>query len=201
MAWPPAILAEHREIPLDEMQKREWKVGETGSVRVTYDQLDTVRERTDGGTETLTGAGFPADRIYRAPEAVTDQNGAFVAANVILTQHPDVKRWLVYSVNDEAVLGSVRAIENRGFKPESIIGIGIGGSTALPELEKADHTGFVGTCFVNSIEEGYRTTEMLYRWIKDGVEPPMDTRTVGTIVTRETFRKVMTDAGFLQPEK
>ena len=182
----------------DEMQKRGWKIEETGACVVTYDQLDTVRERTEGGTEALTGAGFPAERIYRAPEAVTDQNGAFAAANVILTQHPNVKKWLVYSVNDEAVLGSVRALENRKYKPENIIAVGIGGSTSLPELQKTEPTGFVGTCFVNSIEEGFRTSEMLYQWIKDGVQPPLDTRTVGTIVTRETYKKVMTDAGFLE---
>ncbi len=182
----------------DEMRKREWKIGETGACVVTYDQLDTVRERTEGGTEALTGAGFPIERIYRAPEAVIDQNGAFAAANVILTQHPDVKKWLVYSVNDEAVLGSVRALENRKFKPEDIIAVGIGGSTCLAELQKTEPTGFVGTCFVDCIGEGYRTAEMLYQWIKDGTQPPMDTRTAGTIVTRETYKKVMTDAGFLE---
>lgn len=182
----------------EEMNRRGWKIAETGACVVTYDQLNTVKERTDGATEALTGAGFPAERIFRAPEAVTDQNGAFTAANVILTQHPEVGKWLVYSVNDEAVLGSVRALENRNFKPENIIAVGIGGSTSLAELEKPEPTGFVGTCFVDCINEGYTTAEYLYRWIKDGVEPPMDTRTVGTIVTRETFRKVMTDAGFLE---
>jgi L-arabinose transport system substrate-binding protein len=165
---------------------------------VTYDQLDTVKERTEGGTEALTGAGFPADRIFRSPEAVMDQNGAYAAANVILTQHPNMKKWLVYSVNDEAALGSVRALENRKFKPEDIIAVGIGGSTSLPELQKTEPTGFVGTCFVDCIQEGYRTAEMLYQWIKDGTQPPMETRTAGTIVTRETYKKVMTDAGFLE---
>lgn len=182
----------------DEMRKRNWKIDETGACVVTYDQLDTVKERTEGGTEALTGEGFPADRIYRSPEAVMDQNGAYAAANVILTQHPDVKKWLVYSVNDEAVLGSVRALENRNFKPGDIIAVGIGGSTSLPELQKTEPTGFVGTCFVDCIQEGYRTAEMLYQWIKDGVQPPLDTRTAGTIVTRETYKKVMTDAGFLE---
>ena len=182
----------------DEMKKRGWKVEETGACVVTYDQLDTVRERTEGGTEALTQAGFPPAQIYRAPESITDQPGAFAAANIIITQHPNVKRWLVYSVNDEAVLGSVRALENHGFNADTIIGIGIGGATSLPELEKKEPTGFIGTCFVDCVGEGYKTAEYLFKWIKDGVTPPMDTRSAGTIVTRETFRKVMTDAGFLE---
>jgi hypothetical protein len=36
---------------------------------------------------------------------------------------------------------------------------------------------------------------MLYRWIKDGVEPPLDTRTVGTFITRENFRQVLKEQG------
>ncbi|MHB9030878.1 MAG: substrate-binding domain-containing protein [Candidatus Latescibacterota bacterium] len=182
----------------NEMMNRGWKIEETGACVVTYDQLNTVKERTDGATEALTGAGFPAERIYRAPEASIDQPGAFVAANIILTQHPEVKRWLVYSVNDEGVLGSVRALENHRYESVDIIAVGIGGSTSLAELEKKEPTGFVGTVFVNSIEEGYKTAEMLYLWIKEGVQPPMDTRTEGTIVTRETYLQVMTEAGFLE---
>ena len=49
----------------DEMKKRGWKVEETGACVVTYDQLDTVRERTEGGTEALTQAGFPP--VQRLP--------------------------------------------------------------------------------------------------------------------------------------
>jgi L-arabinose transport system substrate-binding protein len=182
----------------DEMKKRGWKIEDTGACVVTYDQLDTVKERTEGGTEALTQAGFPTDRIYSAPESVTDQPGAFAAANIIITQHPNIKKWLVYSVNDEAVLGSVRALENHGFNTDSIMAIGIGGATSLPELEKKEPTGFIGTCFVDCVGEGYKTSEYLYKWIKDGITPPMDTRSAGTIVTRETYRKVMTEAGFLE---
>jgi L-arabinose transport system substrate-binding protein len=182
----------------NEMMNRGWKIEETGACVVTYDQLNTVKERTDGATEALLAAGFPAGRIYRAPEASIDTPGAFVAANAILTQHPEVKRWLVYSVNDEGVLGSVRALESHRYESVDIIAVGIGGSTSLAELEKKEPTGFVGTVFVNSIEEGYRTAEMLYLWIKEGIQPPMDTRTAGTIVTRETYRQVMTEAGFLE---
>ena len=42
---------------------------------------------------------------------------------------------------------------------------------------------------------GYQTCEMMYRWIKDGVEPPLDTRTVGVLITRENFRQVLKEQG------
>jgi hypothetical protein len=36
---------------------------------------------------------------------------------------------------------------------------------------------------------------MLYKWIKDGVEPPLDARTTGTFITRENFRQVLKEQG------
>jgi len=180
-----------------EMRKRGWKPEDTSALCVTYDQLNTAKERTDGGTAALTKAGFPADRIYRAPEKTTDVDGAFQAGDTMLTQHPKVKHWIVFSMNDEGVLGGVRATEQHGFKPADVIGVGIGGTSAIAEFDKKEPTGFFATCLIDPYRHGYETAELMYRWIKDGVEPPQDTRTKGTIVTRETCRKVMKERGLL----
>ncbi len=85
-----------------------------------------MKERTDGASSALEAAGFPRDKIYRSAEKTTDVPGGFDAMNTLLTQHPEAKHWLVYSVNDEGVLGAIRALENRGFNAGTIIGIGIG---------------------------------------------------------------------------
>ena len=143
----------------------------------------------------VVGAGFPADRIYRAPERTTDVPGAFAAANGLLTQHPEVKRWLVFSVNDEGVLGAIRAMEGRGYDADSILAIGIGAGTGLQEFLKPKPTGYFATCLINPFRHGYETTELLYKWIKDGVEPPRDIRTKGVMCTRENFREVLKKLG------
>lgn len=182
----------------DEMTRRGWKIDETAACTITHDELQTVKDRTDGATDALIAAGFPKDKIFRATERTTDQEGAFNAANVTLTQHPEVKRWLVFSVNDEGVLGTVRAMEGRGFTAENVLGIGIGGSTALAEFRKPNATGFWATALLSPMRHGFETTELLYKWIKDGVEPPKTTYTSATLITRDNFENVMREQGQLE---
>ena len=182
----------------DEFQRRGWPIEETAACAITFDELNTLKERIQGTTEALTAAGFPADKIYRGAEKTTDVPGAFDAANIVLTQHPDVKRWLVFSVNDEGVLGSLRALEGRSFAAENIIAIGIGAGTGLMEFEKEKATGYFATCMISPLRHGYETTELLYKWVKDGVEPPRDTRTKGVMATRENHKQVVQDLGLAE---
>lgn len=182
----------------DEFRRRNWDVNETAACCVTFDELHTAKERTEGALETLAAAGFPTGKIFKTAEKTTDTEGAFNAAATLLTQHPEIKRWLVFSMNDEGVMGAVRAMEGRGFNAETIIGIGIGGSTCKVEFEKATPSGFYGTCLISPLRHGFETTEALYKWIKDGTVPPKDTRTKGYIITRENYKKVMAEQGLAE---
>lgn len=181
-----------------EMKRRGWAANETGVCVVTFEELDTARARTDGAISALKAAGFPADRIYKAPQKTTDIPGSFDAANILLTQKGDVKRWLVCGMNDNAVLGAIRATEGRGFTADNVMGIGINGTDCIDELRKSKPTGFFGSMLVSAPQEGFRTAEMLYKWIKDGVEPPLDTRTVGIFITRENFEQVLKKEGIIE---
>lgn len=178
-----------------EMKKRGFNPAETAVCAVTFDELATSKARTDGAIAVLTAAGIPSERIFKAPMRTTDIPGALTATNVLLTQQPAVKHWVVCGTNDNAVLGAVRALEGRGFAPESCVGIGINGTDCIIELEKTKPTSFHGSMLLSAREHGYKTAEMLYKWIKDGVEPPLDTRTVGTLITRENFRQVLKEQG------
>ncbi|OIO94060.1 MAG: sugar ABC transporter substrate-binding protein [Armatimonadetes bacterium CG2_30_66_41] len=178
-----------------EFQRRKWSLADTAACAITFDELNTVKERTDGTTEALIEAGFPKERIYRAAEKTTDVPSALDAANVALTQHSDVKRWLVFSVNDEGVLGAIRAMEGRGFGADTVVGIGIGAGTGFTEFEKEKPTGYFATCIISPKRHGYETTEYLYKWIKDGVAPPKDTRTSGILATRANYKQVAKELG------
>src|SRR3546814_6743621 len=74
-------------------------------------------------------------------------------------------------MNDNTVLGGVRATESAGFKAANVIGIGINGTDAIGELKKAD-SGFFGLMLPSPHIEGYKTAEMMYEWITTGKEPP-----------------------------
>lgn len=179
-----------------EMQNRKWDVKDTAVLAITADELDTARRRTEGSIEALIKAGFPKEKIYKSPTKSNDIPGALDAANSMLVQHPEIKNWLVVGMNDNTVLGGIRATEGQGFKPENVIGIGINGTDAVNELSKPKATGFFGSLLPSPDVHGYRSTEMLYKWIKDGVEPPKYTP-IGdpVLLKRENFKEELLKKG------
>jgi L-arabinose transport system substrate-binding protein len=178
-----------------EMKRRGWTAADTALILVTRDELDTAKERTEGEAEALTKAGFPADKIYRAPQKTTDVPGGRDAATVVLTQHPEVKHWLVTGMNDSAAMGAVRATEAFNIKPENVIGIGINGDAALEDLKKPQPTGLYGSILLQARRHGYDTAHMMYKWIKDGVEPPKITYTDGVLITRDNYKQILKEQG------
>lgn len=182
----------------EEMKKRGWKPEETAASAVTFDELDTARERVGGAIDALKAAGFPEDRIFKAPQKTTDVPGAFDAANIVLTQHGDVKNWVAFGLNDEAVLGAVRAMEGRGIPAERTIGVGIGGSTGMVDFKKEKPTGFFASVLISPKRHGYETAEYVYKWVKDGAEPPKLTLTSGMLIHRDNYQQVMKEQGVIE---
>ncbi len=176
-----------------EMKHRNWSASDTAACVVTFEELDTAHQRTDGAIVALKATAFAGNHIYKTAQKTTDIPGSFDAANILLTQHPEVKHWLICALNDTGVLGAVRATEGRGFSASDVIGIGINGTDCIDELRKSKPTGFFGSMRVSAITEGFRTSEMLYRWVKDGVTPPSDTRTPGIFMTRDNLEQVLKD--------
>ncbi|MDF7723353.1 hypothetical protein PUR43_26325, partial [Enterobacter hormaechei subsp. xiangfangensis] len=179
-----------------EMQKRGWDVKETAVMAITADELDTARRRTTGSMDALKAAGFPEKQIYKVPTKSNDIPGAFDAANSMLVQHPEVKHWLVVGMNDNTVLGGVRATEGQGFKAPDVIGIGINGVDAVSELSKAQATGFYGSLLPSPDVHGYKSSEMLYNWVTKGAEPPKFTEVTDVVlITRDNFKEELAKKG------
>ncbi len=181
-----------------EMKKRGWTAEDAAAMSIGQLELDTSRERLEGATESLVAAGFPKDKIYTGPLlAKADVPAAIDAANILLTQHPNVKNWLVFGMNDESVLGGIRALEGRGIGADHSIGVGIGGTTGMVDWEKTKPTGFFEAVLISPYRHGYETSEHMYKWIKDGQEPPMTTFTDGILINRDNYKKIMKEQGLL----
>lgn len=180
----------------DEMKRRGWKPEEVGALRITDDQLPTAKQRTDGATEALLTNGFKPGEIFDAPQRTTDDEGGFNAASPVLAQHPDIKKWVIYALNEETVLGGVRATEQLHIPAEDVIGVGINGAgEAFAEFQKKQPTGFYGTIAVSSTNHGRQSAQNLVDWIRAGKEPPADTPTVGKLMTRDNWQAVRAELG------
>ena len=179
-----------------EMKARGWAAADVGAMRMSFDQLPTAHDRTMGAVEALKAAGFAAANIVDAVQGKTDTESAFNAANIAFTKQAHFKHWLVFGMNDEAVLGAVRAAEGHGLKADAIIGIGIGGSkTALNEFVKPLPTGFYGTVLISPKRHGYETTLAMYQWIAENKQPALLTLTSGTLMTRRNQAEVRAQNG------
>jgi L-arabinose transport system substrate-binding protein len=183
------------EAAVEEMKRRGWPQAETAVAMITFDQLDTTRERTEAATAVVTAAGFNAAQIYRAASRTGDVPGAFEAANSLFVRASDVKRWLILGPADNFVLGAVRALEGRGKTADDAIAVGINGTDCIAEFEKPARTAFFASVLLAPKKHGYDTIAMLHRWVTTNVEPPLDTRTAGVLITRETFARVLAEQG------
>jgi len=181
---------------VDEIKKRGWDMKQVGAIRVSYDQLPTAVDRVEGAISVLKAAGFPAGNIYDAPQAKTDTEAALNAATTVLNKHADVKYWVAFGLNDEAVLGAVRATESVGIPAENVIGVGIGGAeSAINEFKKPAPTGFFGTVIISPKRHGYETAMNMYEWIANGKEPEKLILTSGSLALRDNYEQVRKELG------
>lgn len=177
-----------------EMLRRHWNFSEVGAIALTNNELPTAVERVSGAREALLSSGFAPTQIFDTPQRATDTEAASNAAAPVFSREPNFKRWVIFGVNEETVLGAVRASEQFGLSADQVIGIGINGSaTAVAELSKSSPTGFAGTIAVSSTLHGRQSAANLIDWIRYGREPPPDTATTGTLMTRENWRLVKRD--------
>lgn len=180
----------------EQMEARGWSQEDTGFMRISFNELPTAKDRTDGMTDALLERGFNKAYIFESPEKTTDTEGGFNAANITITKNPNIKHWLIGGLNDEAAMGGTRACESNGFAVEDIVAVGIGGSgTATAEFEKEEVTGFYATALISPKRHGYETSEFVYKWITEGVEPPSITYTTAVMIDRSNYIEKMKENG------
>ena len=179
-----------------EAKKRGWDWKETYAVINTFKELDTGKKRTDGSIKALTDAGLPKDHILETAQKTLDVPGSMDATNSALVKLPSgAKNLIIGGMNDNTVLGGVRATETAGFAAANVIGIGINGTDAIGELKKPN-SGFFGSMLPSPHIEGYNTASMMFDWVTTGKEPPKFTAMDDvTLITRENFKQELEKIG------
>jgi L-arabinose transport system substrate-binding protein len=182
-----------------EAKNRGWDWKDTYAVINTFNELDTGKKRTDGSVKSLEAAGLPKDHILFTAAKTLDVPGSMDATNSALVKLPSgAKNLIIGGMNDNTVLGGVRATESAGFKAANVIGIGINGTDAIGELKKAD-SGFFGSMLPSPHIEGYNTALMMFEWVTKGTEPAKYTAMDEvTLITRKNFKEELSKIGLWQ---
>ncbi|MBN2062098.1 MAG: substrate-binding domain-containing protein [Deltaproteobacteria bacterium] len=182
---------------MEQLRFHGWNPAETGAISISYYGLQTAKERNEGAISVLIRENFPADRIFDSPQTFPlDVESGYNAARSAITKHPEIKHWLIFGINDETVLGGVRAAENLGFGVDDAVAVGIGGqATALTEFSKSSPTAFYATVAISSKRHGYETALHMWNWITEGIEPEKLIYTTGMLMTRANADEVLAEMG------
>lgn len=177
---------------LAEARRRGWDMASTGLLRIAFDTLETGRDRTMGARDALLAAGFTAGQVFDAAQRTTDTEGGFTATSPVITRHANIRHWILVGMNDETVLGGVRAAEGAGFGANDLIGVGIGGSgSAVAEFRRAGMTGFWASILLSPRRHGFDTSMAMFDWITKGIRPAAVTFTTGALMARDNYQGLL----------
>jgi L-arabinose transport system substrate-binding protein len=151
-------------------------------------KADTCMRRNRGAEGAFLEAvpEFDKANIVRIPYD-NHMESAVTAVTTTLTAHPEAKRWIFYSCNDDGVLGGVRATENQGLAPSDVIGVGIDGSRACDAFGSGKPTGFRGTMYIDSAKEGAQAIQLLYTSVKNNAPLPVTTYVTADFISADNF--------------
>ncbi|MBK8050182.1 MAG: substrate-binding domain-containing protein [Anaerolineales bacterium] len=162
------------------------------AVSIEDQDLEVCNIRTDNAAAAVLAniPGFTEADIIHLPYDNTMVGGMDSMAPIV-TANPDVTNWLLFSCNDDGVLGAWRALSNAGVDAKNVIGVGINGQLAGEEWAKGEPTGLRASLFVRAGIHGETAIQLINDFIKDGKEIPARTIVPGTVITAENYQEVM----------
>lgn len=156
----------------------------TRIISIEDQTLSVCMQRTDSANATWMELvpDWPEANIIHLPYANTLVSAIDAVAPVI-TANPDVTHWILWSCNDDGVMGAVRALEQGGVPASNVIGVGLNGHLACDEWKKPEASGFRATIYNRSASHGEFAVMAMYNHIKYGVPLPVRIVAPGIPVT------------------
>ena len=166
---------------------------DVGVLLLAADQISSCVPRTEGQKEEWLKAfpNWPENRIWRV-----DYNGpqerAFDVASATFTANPQIKKWVIMTINDEGAAGATRALEQAGIDGDAVVS-GIGGYLVKLEFAKPGGSAFKSTAFINYIDVSAYSALNMMEFLLNGKEIPVDFRTPAVMITTENYKEIMKD--------
>jgi L-arabinose transport system substrate-binding protein len=151
--------------------------------------LSVVHDRTVGYKQALQ-EDLPLDDddfiVQDSKTGMFEEN--LPVASAILNANPDVTHWIVTGINDDGAIAPLRVFEENGFPLENVLACGLGGYIMSYEEFQKSHNSYIVTK-LQPFAEGEAAVNILYDFITEGKEMPMETLVPGVIVTKENYQE------------
>jgi len=158
-----------------------------GVLSVEAQSILVCEDRTNASKDVLKKSGFPAGNIYQVPYDGSTLAGQS-AAGPVITANPDVTNWVVFSCNDEGVLGANNALNTAGVDPKNVLGVGIGAYEACKAWVANQPSGFKSALFISGLDVGAAAAEVLWNNVVKGEPLPAFTSANSTMVDPTSFK-------------
>jgi L-arabinose transport system substrate-binding protein len=172
--------------------ERKWSAADIGVAGLTFNEVSVCTERTDATKAAIQSglSGIPAGQFLESNYAAANTDGGLTAMQGLITANPNIKHWLVYSCNEEGVVGAVRALEAAGLDADSC-GVGLGdGALALIEFKKGSKA-YCGSLFADSALHGKTAASLMADHLLNGKPLPLETLVPGVKVTPTNYQEVL----------
>jgi L-arabinose transport system substrate-binding protein len=161
-----------------------------GVLSVEAQTIAVCEQRTDESKRLLIEWGFPPEQIHQVPYG-GDTISAQEAAGPAVTAHPDVTNWVIFSCNDEGVLGALNALATAGADPASLLGVGIGAYEACQYWAADLPSGFTAALFISGLDVGRAAANVLWEHVVNGAELPETTIADTTMVDPTNYASTL----------
>jgi len=101
-----------------------------------------------------------------------------------------VTHWLLFSCNDDGVLGAWRALENDGVSAANVIGVGINGQLAAEEFKKDVPTGLRASLMAQAANHGSTAVQEIYDYLTAGTEIPAVNFIPASVMTPDNWAEL-----------
>ncbi|NUT37819.1 MAG: substrate-binding domain-containing protein [Hamadaea sp.] len=164
-----------------------WKPEDTRIIAAWKQDVTVCGDRVKAALPAFKAAGGPDLTVIEVGTDNTPPDAQNKVAATV-TANKAVKHWIVWGCNDENVTGGVAALENAGYKPADLIGVGINGDLACKAWSAGKATGTKATLWLNGGEVGALAVQSMYDKIKNGKEFAAEAFAKTTMVTPETYK-------------
>lgn len=163
---------------------------EAGLLILTMNTVSSCVPRTKGELEKFKEIipDFPDSKIFEADYDGQTQNG-FNAAAPIFTAHPEIKKWMIMTANEEGAVGATRALEQAGLDKQSVV-IGMGAYLAKDEFKKP-YSAMKAAAYFSSDDIGATAAKEMMDYLLHGTPIPNEVAVKAVIVTKDNYKQVM----------
>jgi L-arabinose transport system substrate-binding protein len=170
----------------------QWAPSTTSAVSIELPSLQTCNDRTNAETAAFLASapGFPKTNVVHLSYDGTE-NGALTAMATAKTAHPGTTHWVIWSCNDDGVVGAIRALTSAGVPAANIIGVGVNANLACPVWGAGQTQAFRQAIFTDPARTGALGIQELYSYLTAHTQIPANSALGGVVVNPTDYTQLM----------